>query len=97
MDDRILYLVDLINDDELGHRYTASTDDYGRIVVYGDYFDVYANITFVDDFIDIVAYQVFPTRDTMEFYSTEDVTNATDELNFIVSQLADWDGSVLMM
>lgn len=98
MDDRISYLIELMESDPKFKFLYVSYDEYNNIVVEGDYFRVIPSIEFNEDTIIVNTYTVEAVFGrNIEFYDTKDALEASDELKEIMSAIADYDGTVLMM
>lgn len=105
MDDTILYLVDTLmpSEPEFDGFYITS-DEYGNIVVEGNYFTVTVDVKFDGDYMEFDSYTVSVTDDKRggrdfiyRFYDVNDAYEATEELSRILNALESYDGVIIPM
>ena len=103
-EDIILYVTDLMRDDPAFGDLYIDNDEYGNIVVEGDYFTVYVSPVFEDGFMTFDSYTIAVThksngaRDFVyRFYDINDAFYSIKELNTILSALQSFDGVLLQM
>ena len=104
MDDRILYLVELMRDDPEFDELYVDSDEYDNIMVEGNYYTVYASPRFEDDFLTWDSYTIAVNRKSngardfvYKFYNIGDAFESVDDMNKILTALQSYDGVFIQM
>ena len=104
MDDRILYLVELMRDDSNFDGLYVDSGVYDNVMVEGNYYTVYASPIFEDGFLTWDSYTITVNQKSngardfvYRFYNIGDAFESVDDMNKILTALQSYDGVLIQM